>query len=309
MTPTEAVEQFGCDYYAKDPILPSNIAIESGYEFDKPAPEPETCEHCGATLYYNGLISTWTNKPRVFRWAEKPERCDCDTATAYWVDHDAEAEREKEKRKLKQEADARRKRVEKALGKSGIKERFISRRFETFSTDTPERKKAYLTTKNYADRFANFLAVGEGLYIEGTFGTGKTHLAAAIALDLIEREYSVIMKTADDLYRDIKRTFDVDEPGAEHAILDNYKTCDLLVIDDLGKEQATEWTSAMLYAIVNDRYERQMPIIVTTNFNEPDLIAVESPRGIGEHRIRAILSRLHETTATVTMAWQDWRDR
>ncbi len=145
-----------------------------------------------------------------------------------------------------------------------------------------------------------------GLYIEGTFGTGKTHLAATIALYLIEQERRVIFKTADDLFKDIKETFDKDD-GSEQKILARYKECDLLIIDDLGKEQATDWTTAQLYAILNDRYENQRPVIITTNFNEDGLIAMESPRNVGEHRIRAILSRLHETTTAMTMTGQDWR--
>ena len=311
MKPTEAEQQFGGDYYATEPIVPSNVAIERGYDLGgNPPPEPESCEYCGATLYYNGLIATWKSNPSVFRWGEEPQRCECEAAAAKWEKHDVEVEREKAERKRIADEERHRKRVESAIGASGIKSRFLTRTFANFVTDTPERQAAYNAAESYSGNFGKHLEAGEGIYIEGTFGTGKTHLAAAIALSLIERDYSVILKTADDLFRDIKRTFDGDDTGAEHKLLDNYKTCDLLIIDDLGKEQATDWTTAMLYAIVNDRYERLMPTIVTTNFNENDLIALESPRGIGEHRIRAILSRLHETTATLTMAWkEDWRNR
>ena len=116
----------------------------------------------------------------------------------------------------------------------------------------------------------------------------------------------MIFKTADDLLRDIKATFD-DTGQEEKKVIDRLKTCELLVIDDIGKEQATDWSTAQLYAIINDRYECQRPLIITTNFNENDLVAVESPKGVGEHRIRAILSRLHETCRLLTMSWPDWR--
>ena len=122
----------------------------------------------------------------------------------------------------------------------------------------------------------------------------------------MEQGHSVIFRTADDLLREIKDTFD--ETGQkERKVLEQLKNCDLLVIDDIGKEQATDWSTAQLYAIINDRYECQKPVIITTNFNEKDLIAVEAPKGVGEHRIKAILSRLHETCRLMSMNWQDWR--
>ena len=122
----------------------------------------------------------------------------------------------------------------------------------------------------------------------------------------MEQGHQVIFKTADDLLRDIKATFD--ESGRkEQEALDRLKKCELLVIDDIGKEQATDWSTAQLYAIINDRYECQKPLIITTNFNETDLIAVESPKGIGSHRTMAILSRLHEACRLMAMTWQDWR--
>ncbi len=229
-------------------------------------------------------------------------------AITAWAERDAEAIRQQEERDRRDREERHRNRVAELLDRSGLKQRFTRRTFENFTTDTAERKRSYETARAYAENFEKHLVEGSGLYIEGTFGTGKTHLAAAIALYLIEQERRVIFKTADDLFRDVKETFDKDD-GSEHKVLERYKTTDLLIIDDLGKEQATDWTTAQLYAILNDRYENQKPVIITTNFNEDGLIAMESPRNVGEHRIRAILSRLHETTTAMTMTGQDWRSK
>ena len=113
-------------------------------------------------------------------------------------------------------------RIERLLGRSGIKKRFQQRTFDNFRCDTPGRKKNYAIAKEYADNFAYHRARGDGLYIEGTNGTGKTHLAAAIALQLIGEGIPVICKTSSDLLMDIKKSFDSD--GArEHEILYVYK--------------------------------------------------------------------------------------
>lgn len=314
LTESEAEIYFGTDYYSGESVLPSNEVAERKISCTSKTPEPTTCEFCGKTLYHLGMItpprpnSQYVNDrdPFCSKWSRVPQRCDCPEATEAWAQRDAEKKRQQEERDRRDREERHRTRVAELLERSGIKQRFTRRTFENFVTDTAERKRAYDTARTYAENFERHVVEGGGLYIEGTFGTGKTHLAAAIALYLIEQERRVIFKTADDLFRDIKETFDKDD-GSEQKILARYKECDLLIVDDLGKEQATDWTTAQLYAILNDRYENQRPVIITTNFNENGLIAMESPRNVGEHRIRAILSRLHETTTAMTMTGQDWR--
>lgn len=278
-----------------------------------PAPEPVTCEFCGKTLYYEGWVTPGTvtgygekRFPHIFRWSSHPQRCTCPSATKKWAEYDAEIERKEMEEKKAREIAMHRDRVDRLLENSGIKKRFLMRTFEQFRTDTPGRLKAYKAARNYAESFEAKLKTGEGLYIEGTNGTGKTHLAAAIALYLIEKEYSVIMRTSFDLLDEIKRRFG-DAERSEYQILEDYKKCDLLIIDDLGKELCTDWSMSILYSIINDRYEQMKPIIITTNFGADDLIRALTPKGQGSHTIEAIISRLREVSKTLTMAWEDCR--
>ena len=273
-------------------------------------PDAGVCEFCGEQLEYIGLMG----KPKygydweVERWSSIPKRCECAQAKAKHEAEIAEKERREEEERRQREEAQRREEIRERLKNSGMKKRFLARTFANFVTDTAGRKAAYRTAKEYADNFAAHSANGDGLYIEGTFGTGKTHLAAAIAIQLMESGHKVIFKTADDLLADIKATFDSNGwSDTERKVTDRFKQCELLVIDDLGKEQATDWSTAQLYGIINDRYENQKPVIITTNFNENDLTAIEAPKGVGTHRIKAILSRLHETCGLMTMDWQDWR--
>lgn len=271
-------------------------------------PGPASCEFCGRKLDYIAVLNRVDRiyEWEVERWSQVPLRCSCEQAKSKWDAADAEKQRLAEEEQGRRKEAERKAKAERQMAESGMKARFLARTFENFYIDTPGRAKAYRISKEYADNFAAHSANGDGLYIEGTFGTGKTHLAAAIAIQLMEQGKIVIFKTADDLLRDIKATFD--ESGREEQkVLARLKGCDLLVIDDLGKEQATDWSTAKLYSIINDRYECQKPIVITTNFNEDDLVAVESPKGVGGHRIRAILSRLHEMCRLMTMNWQDWR--
>ncbi len=271
-------------------------------------PEPKPCEFCGAPREYLAILNhtRGTYEWEVERWSQIPKLCTCDEAVRKTEEEEAERKRLEEEERQRREEEERKKRVEAQLAASGMKSRFLSRTFANFQTNTAGRKQAARTAREYADNFTAHQANGDGLYVEGTYGTGKTHLAAAISIQLMEEGHNVIFRTADDLLREIKATFD--ESGSEQKVIDRFKQCELLVIDDLGKEQATDWSTAQLYAIINDRYETQRPVIITTNFNENDLMAVESPKGVGGHRIQAILSRLHETCRLMTMNWQDWRN-
>lgn len=241
-------------------------------------------------------------------WQPFRSRCDCEKAQAYWAEYDR---KEAERKLAEEEAERRRRmqeRIDRLLGQSGIKKRFQQRTFPNFRQDTPGRKKCYSIAKEYADHFAYHKAKGDGLYIEGTNGTGKTHLAAAIALQLINEGVPVICKTSSDLLMDIKRTFD-DGTRNEAQVLDIYKKVDLLIIDDLGKEQCSDWSMSTLYSILNDRYEDMKPVIVTTNYNADQLAAALTPKGFDNTKIIAIISRLRETSTVMTMAWADIRGR
>ena len=243
---------------------------------------------------------------KIFMWKPIAPRCKCKRAQEYWEDYEKKeaertvAEEESERRKAMQE------KIGRLLGQSGIKKRFQQRTFPNFCCDTSGRRENYNIAKEYADNFAYHKARGDGLYIEGTNGTGKTHLAAAIALQLIGEGIPVICKTSSDLLQDIKKSFGY-EGVKEFEVLDIYKKVDLLIIDDLGKEQCSDWSMSTLYAIMNDRYEDMKPTIVTTNYNAGDLADALTPKGYDNTKIVAIISRLKETSTVMTMAWEDIR--
>ena len=80
-----------------------------------------------------------------------------------------------------------------------------------------------------------------------------------------------------------------------------------MIVDDLGKEQCSDWAMTTLYSILNDRYEDMKPVIITTNYSADGLIEALTPKGMDATKITAIVSRLKETSEVMTMAWQDAR--
>lgn len=285
-----------------DSCITAEEAKQRGIPLMSPPPPPDICQFCGKENHRKGILLGGA----VDFWQPFPARCDCPEAVKYWEKYDADRKAEKEEKRLAEERQKERDRIERLLGKSGIKKRFQRRTFENFITDTPERTRAYKIARRYADTFPQRYENGDGLYIEGTNGTGKTHLAGAIALQLINDGIPVICKTSSDLLLDIKKAYE-DERTKESAILDAYKKVDLLIIDDLGKEQCSDWSMSNLYSILNDRYEDMKPTIVTTNYGAEDLIKALTPKGFDNSKIVAIISRLRETSTVITMAWADYR--
>lgn len=254
-------------------------------------------------------------------WFQEPERCDCPEAKEYWRQQDEAKRAAEEAEKQRQEQERIQARVAKLMKDSGIRGRFQNRTFDRFEI-TPENRKAYQAAKRYADSFAIMLPQKDergnvippqkernGLFITGSFGTGKTHLATAIANQLIQGRVPVICMTMIDLLARIKQTFNRAEDATEADIMRIYEEIPLLIIDDIGSEQPTEWGISKIFAIVNARYEAYMPTIITTNYSTDELIRRMTPPNGDSYNAEKTLDRLKEMCVALEMFWESWRPR
>lgn len=147
---------------------------------------------------------------------------------------------------------------------------------------------------------------GRGLYIYGEGnGTLKTLTACATAKALAERGRSVRFVSSTTMLRDFKDTFGTSRTEGE--VYAELVGCDLLVMDDIGKEQPTSWAAAMLYSVIDGRYGKgNWATVVTTNFAEGELAAMIA-RSSDESTAKAIMSRLFEMTEKVVLDGPDRR--
>jgi DNA replication protein DnaC len=126
--------------------------------------------------------------------------------------------------------------------------------------------------RRYIDRMEENLAAGNGVWLFGGAGTGKTTLAMLVSKAALEAGHSVAIYSLPKLLARIRRTFE-SEPGGDSylSFFERLTSVDLLHIDDLGAEKRSDWVLEQLYALVNERYESKRSILVTTNLDEPEL--------------------------------------
>ncbi|MEG2658681.1 MAG: ATP-binding protein [Clostridiales bacterium] len=125
-----------------------------------------------------------------------------------------------------------------------------------------------------------------GIVFMGSVGCGKTYLAAAIANRLIENKIDVEFVVVPDFLDELRSTFDYDSPATEIELMNRIKKVPVLILDDLGAHNYTEWSIKTLFAIINYRVNYELPMVVTTN-----LSAIEIEELIGAR----IYSRLVES--------------
>lgn len=149
--------------------------------------------------------------------------------------------------------------------------------FENFSLDfyraDPKNLRLMERTLQIAKKYADDFSLSSGnLIFFGRTGLGKTHISTAIARRVIERGFDVKYDSAQNIFADFeydrfKSGYREDTPPRA----DKYFEADLLIIDDLGTEAATQFTLACLYNIINTRLNAGRPTIINTNLGEEEL--------------------------------------
>jgi DNA replication protein DnaC len=104
------------------------------------------------------------------------------------------------------------------------------------------------------------------LILKGSYGCGKTHLAAAIANYQVERGKPVLFVVVPDLLDHLRAAFAPGSPATFDQRFEALRTAPLLILDDLGAQSSTPWAQEKLYQILNYRYNAQLPTVITTNY-------------------------------------------
>lgn len=217
------------------------------------------CKFCGKDLKPIGLDYLYTN---VSSELIEYERCTCKESRNYWKDVDFKIQEKKKKEYY-------RKTIDQFYSQNYISKRLKDYNFNNFKV-TDVNKKEVAIAKDYANKCINN-EQENGLIITGNSGVGKTHLAASISNELIEKDKLVLMGRLTSLLDMIKETFK-DNSKSENELIELFSNVDMVVIDDLGTEKISSWALDKLYTIIENRNENKLSIIITTKFDKEGLL-------------------------------------
>jgi DNA replication protein DnaC len=108
-------------------------------------------------------------------------------------------------------------------------------------------------------------------FLTGTYGCGKTHLAAAIANHQLGKRQTALFVVVPDLLDHLRATFNPQSQISYDKLFQQVRNAPLLILDDLGTESATAWAKEKLYQIFNHRHNANLPTVITTSRELKDL--------------------------------------
>lgn len=143
--------------------------------------------------------------------------------------------------------------------------------------------RTLIKAKNEAMKYTKTILAGEtqNVLMTGSVGSGKSHLSVAIARTLDDAGISVAFISAADLFKRIKKTFDSDAE-TEERIFDEFKSYQVMIIDDLGTESSKidpsgmSWTMNKLVELINLREGKST--VYSTNLEDDQLNRVLGER-------------------------------
>ena len=222
-------------------------------------------------------------------WSKCPT---CDAERVQREQDEAEA-RERERRRAEWTARVR---------MSGIPERFQARTLESFVAETPAQQYALAFAKSFADNFDQARATGRSALFVGKPGTGKTHLAAGIGLQVMrEQNRTVLFTTVMRAIRRVKDSWAKGSEETESQAVALLASTDLLILDEVGVQFGSEFERNILFDVLNERYEKRRPSILLSNLDTAEVTAY-----LGER----VVDRIREDGGErIVFGWDSYRSR
>jgi len=144
---------------------------------------------------------------------------------------------------------------------------YAEKNFYNFIVDQPTLKpserQSLEVARNIAVRYAE--NPDGWLLLDGTYGCGKTHLAAAIGNERIQHGDVVLFITVPDLLDHLRSGYNAAAESTYDETFERIRNATLLIMDDLGAESPSQWAREKLFQLLNHRYSQRLATVITTN--------------------------------------------
>ena len=175
---------------------------------------------------------------------------------------------------FRKNADAERMKRIKRLKSAGIQEKHLCDwRFET-----AKETEIIRWAKRYVEHWKQVREQNLGLLLWGDVGTGKSFVSACIANALLEEAVPVLMTNFSKILNQMGGLYSEER----HQYIASFSQYPLLIIDDLGIERSTEYAKEQVYAVLDERYKANLPLITTTNLTIQE---IRNPENVMDARI------------------------
>jgi DNA replication protein DnaC len=238
-------------------------------------------------------------------------------SSAYWSECPDCREQLRQKEVMEYWTRGTQERLSSLVAEIGIPPRFRGKTFDTFQAESDEQRRALAIAREYATNFAEHRKSGRCLLLLGGVGCGKTHLALAIALAIVQNsplppvEYGsleirnfgrrVRYFTVQEIIRTLRDTWCRESQTSEREVLDRLTALDLLILDEVGVQFGSEAERNQIFELVNRRYNASRPTLVISNLDLKGITAC-----LGERCV----DRMREGGGKVfTFRGKSWRSR
>jgi DNA replication protein DnaC len=232
----------------------TRIGKTLGRIHNPPLERLEVCDEHGEYIASCFIGDAWTNCPACRAFADAKQ--------------EIEAERREQAKRITA--------WQRAIGEACIPERFRACTFDAYRITTDAQRQVVERAREYVEHFDEHR--GKSLIFVGSTGTGKTHLAVAIALQLIRRGKSALYTTVTRAVMRVKDTWRRESKKTESEALAELVFPDLLILDELGVQLRTRSERVVLFEIVNQRYEQLKSMIFISNLSEDAAMAALDER-------------------------------
>lgn len=182
---------------------------------------------------------------------------------------------------------------------AAIPKRYMGCGFDNYVVEVAGQQTALEVCRDYADHFEDRARKGACLILCGNPGTGKNHLASAVAQAVLSKGHSVLQVTAYDIIARIRQTWQRGADNrAELDVIREFAEAGLLIIDEVGKTFGSDGERVHLFEVIDHRYRDLKPTIILSN---------ESIAGIEKYLGSAAFDRLCQNGDLLLFDWKSHR--